>query len=262
MNLSSQRRLGLVLGLVFGFGFSITANTINSFAMPNIPLAAPWPGAIWLTILSGVMFGVLGLIAAWTDESLLGILLSALVGTVVSSIWLLISDSSNRSGTAVVFLTLVFLPRVFFHLPFSWLMRWLVDKIQNRRYGSRSDIPVKRWTPVFVSFLVVVALGTTTRVSEAEEQSLRRMKQLIEENTTITTRAELPNSLQDIRGFVENAEGEYSFSLGANPDALPVQRPIAEYGEEEPFVIVRFENGFRFGCVFSPPYIVPACIDF
>jgi hypothetical protein len=261
MHLSSQRRLGLILGLVFGVGFSVTSNYINSLVMPDIPLEAPWPGTIWLTVLSVAMFGVLGLLAAWTEENLPGILLSALVGTLVSSIWILISDSSNRVGTMIVILFFVFLPRIFFHLPFSWLMRWLVDKIQYRAYG-RDVAPVKRLLPVFISFLVVVLLGATARVSEEEHTSLTRMKDLIEEGMSVSTRAELPNALQDIHGFVENAEGEYSFSLGANPDALPVQRPFVDYGEEEPFVIVNFKNGFRFGCVFTPPYVVPACIDF
>lgn len=261
MTLASQRRLGLFLGLMLGFGFSVTSNLINTLAMPDIPLAAPWPGTFWLTVLSITLFGILGLLAAWTEENLPGIFLSAIVGTLVSSIWILISDSSNRIGTMIVILFFVFLPRVFFHLPFSWLVRWLVDKLQYRPYGN--DVaPVRRLVPVFISLLVVVLIGMTARVSEQEQKSLTRMKELIEEGMLVSSRDELPNSLQDVNGFVENAEGEYTFSLGANPDALPVQRPFVDYGEEEPFVIVRFENGFRFGCVFTPPYVVPACIDF
>lgn len=261
MHLTSQRRLGLILGLMFGAGFSITSNYVNALVMPDIPLEAPWPGTFWLTVLSVLMFGLLGLLAAWTDENVPSILLSAFVGTVITSIWLLISDSTNRVGTVIFILFLVFLPRIFFHIPFSWLMRWLVDKLQRHEYG-REIAPVKRVIPVILSFIVVVLLGATARLSAPEQQSLTRMKALIEEGMPIATRDELPNALQDINGFVANAEGEFAFSLGANPDALPVQRPFVNYGEEEPFVIVRFENGFRFGCIFTPPYVTPACIDY
>jgi hypothetical protein len=262
MVLSSQRRLGLVLGLILGLGFSATSNLINSWVMPQIPLATPWPGTFWLTALSIAMFGLLGLLAAWTEENLPGIFFSALVGTLISTVWSLVSDSSNRVGTFVI-LTLIFLPRIFFYLPFGWLVRWLVDKLRHP-YPSRGGevAPVRRLIPVFASFLVVVLIGMTARVSAAEQKSLTRMKELIEEGRLVSTRAELPSALRNVNGFVENANGAYAFSLGANPDALPVQRPLVKYGEEEPFVIVRFENGFRFGCVFSPPYVVPVCIDF
>lgn len=260
MVLSSQRRLGLVLGLFLGLGFSATSNLINRWVMPNIPLAAPWPGTFWLTALSIAMFGALGLLAAWTEENLPGIFFSALVGTLISTVWSLVSDSSNRVGTFVI-LALIFLPRIFFYLPFGWLVRWLVDQLQYPPRG-KEEAPVRRLMPAFASFLVVVLIGMTARVSAAEQKSLTRMQDLMKEGMLVTARDELPNALQDVNGFVENAKGAYTFSLGANPDVLPVQRPFMEYGEEEPFVIVRFENGFRFGCVFSPPYVVPACVDY
>lgn len=261
MALNSQRRLGLMLGLLLGVGFSVTSNFINRLVMPGIPLGSPWPGTFWLTVISIAMFGMLGLLAAWTEDSLPGIFLSAIFGTLVSSIWILISDSSNRIGTLIVILFFVFLPRMFFYLPFSWLIRWLVDKLQ---YPSRGKevAPARRLLPVVLSLLVVVFIGTLSRVSNEEQKSLTHMKELIEEGQLASSRDQLPNSLQNINGFVENAEGEYTFSLGANPDVLPVQRPFVNYGEEEPFVIVRFQNGFRFGCVFPPPYVIPVCVDF
>jgi len=260
MALTSQRRLGLILGLMIGFGFSVSSSLINSFILPEIPFSAPWPGTFWLIVLSIAMFGVLGLLAAWTEDSLPGVFMSALIGTLISSIWILVTESSNRTGVFVI-LFFIFIPRVFFYLPFSVLVRWLISKIQYRPYG-KDVAPARRLLPVLISFVVVVFIGTLNRVTEEEQKSLLKMQEIIRVGQAVTSRDELPIALQDVNGFIENGKGKYTFSLGSNPDVLPVQRPFVGYGEPEPFVIIRYENGFRFGCVFSPPYVVPACIDF
>jgi hypothetical protein len=85
---------------------------------------------------------------------------------------------------------------------------------------------------------------------------------LLQQGMQASSFDELPDPLKKVQGFTTGAKGEYTYVIGRDPDVLPVQRPIVEYGELEPFIIIQFENGFRFGCVFSPPYIVPACIDF
>lgn len=261
MQINAQRRIGLMIGLILGIGYSVTSNFINLWVMPGIPLQEPQPSRFWLVIVSATFFGLLGLLAAWTDENIPSIILSAMVGTLASTIWTLVFDSGSRVGASILILFFIFLPRVFFYLPFSWLVRWLTDKFKHHAYGARVPL-IKKVMPVIIFFLAIVFIGSTARVSEAEQKSLTRMKELIETGMLASSRIELPDALQDVSGFVQRAEGEYSFSLGADPDVLPVQRPFVEYGEEEPFIIVHFKNGFRFGCVFSPPYIMPACIDY
>ncbi len=259
MELIAQRRMGLILGLALGLGYSLSSNLINKINLPNIPLTVPWPGTVGLIIIGILMFGALGLIAAWTEESLPGVLASALVGSVLSAIWILLNETSNRSGAFIV-LFLVFLPRIFFYLPFSGLVRWLISNFEVSAY--RNVPPARRWLPVLISFLLAVVAGMFSLYPEEVRQSLIKMDELIQLGMQASTRNELPKSLRSVEGFVSNANGEYTFAIGSNPDLLPVQRPIVEYGESEPFIIINFENGFRFGCVFSPPYVVPACIDF
>ncbi|MCI0553043.1 MAG: hypothetical protein L0287_19015 [Anaerolineae bacterium] len=259
MQLTAQRRLGLILGLALGLGYSLSSNLINNFFLPNIPLFVPWPGTAGLIILTTLMFGVLGLIAAWTEESLPGIIASALVGSIISSIWIILNETSNRTS-AFIALFLVFLPRVFFYLPFSWLIRWLVSKLEVSAYQSIP--PARRLLYVLITFLLAVFAGTFSLYPEEARQSLVKMDELIQLGMQASTRDQLPKSLQSVEGFVSNANGKYNFTLGSDPDALPVQRPVVEFGAIESFIIIRFENGFRFGCVFSPPYVLPACIDF
>jgi len=259
MELSAQRRLGLILGLILGLGYSLSSNLINKFFLPGIPLFAPWPGTFGLIILTTLMFGVMGLIAAWTEESLPGIIASAAVGSVFSSIWVIVNEPSNRTG-AFIALFVVFLPRVFFYLPFSWLIRWLVSRLEASPYRNIS--PARKLSSVFISFLLAVIAGTFSLYPKEVRQSLVKIDELVQLGMQATTRDALPNSLQPVEGFVSSANGNYNFTIGSDPDDLPVQRPIVEFGTIEPFIITRFENGFRFGCVFSPPYIVPACIDY
>ena len=259
MQLNSQRRLGLILGLVLGLGFSLSSNLINQLFLPDLPLFVPWPGTVGLIILNTLMLGILGLLAAWPEESLPGIIASALVGSLISSIWIIINESGDRASVLIA-LFLVFLPRVFFYLPFSWLIRWLISRLEDSSH--RKVAPSRRLFMIVIAFGAAVFVGTLSRFPQEVRQSLVRMDDLLQEGMQASSRDELPRPLQSVEGFVANARGPYTYTIGSDPDVLPVQRPVVDYGELEPFIIVRFDNGFRFGCVFSPPYVVPACIDY
>ncbi len=257
---SHRRRTGLIIGLALGIGYSLTANLINRLALPDIPLYTPPPGAIGLIVITALMFGLLGLIAAWPDESLPGVLLSGLIGSIISSVWILINESNKFA--ALTLLVVIFLPRMFFYLPFGGLVRWLIHKIDQPT--SRPVAPVRKLIPVFLAFVFMIGAGSFAALPKETRTALVKMDVLLKTGmeSQAASRADLPKPLQPIAGFIQNAKGEYSYIIGSDPDALPVQRPMVEYGELEPFIIVKFENGFRFGCVFSPPYIQPACIDF
>jgi hypothetical protein len=69
----------------------------------------------------------------------------------------------------------------------------------------------------------------------------------------------LPEALKPVDGFLQGARGAYSLELSDNPDLLPVQRPISDYSVQEYAVFVRFENGYHFGCAFTPPLTSPFC---
>jgi hypothetical protein len=262
MDYSRHRRTaGLVLGIVLGFGYSLSANLVNRLVLPDIPLYVPPPGPIGLFFLTPLMLGLLGLIAAWGDEGLPSVLISGLAGSFLSSVWIMLFETADR-GSTFALLVLLFLPRMFFYLPFGGLIRWLIARID--RPSPTPVAPVRRLLPVVLSFVLMLFLGSFEMYPKETRASLVRMNELILTGmqAQATNRSELPKPLQPVNGFIQRANGNYRFTIGADPDVLPVQRPIVEYGKPEPLIIVRFENGFRFGCVFSPPYVNPACIDF
>jgi hypothetical protein len=256
-----RRYAGLVLGLVLGFGYSLSENLATSIILPDIPLYSPPPGAHGLFLFTGLMFGVLGLIAAWGEESLPNILAAGLMGSLISWIWFLVHGSSNILGILAILIVL-FPPFMFVYLPFGALVRWLIFKLDQPAPTPVS--PLRKLRPVFYSFVLLVLLGTFGILPKETRISLARMKDLLETGMQVesTSFRDLPKPLQTVEGFIPNAIGEYSFIVGSDPDVLPVQRPIVNYLELEPLIIIRFENGFRFGCVFSPPYVDPSCIDF
>jgi len=259
MTHASRRQIGLLLGLVLGAGFSVTSNLINKWTHPDIPMFVQWPGTFALIATSIVLFGLLGMTAAWPDESLPGVILTGLAGSLITSLWIAFTETANRTGTFIV-LFVVFLPRVFFYAPFGVLIRWLLGRLEYRPF--RQVAPARRLVPVIVSFVVFTLFGLTARYPEEVNLSLTRMEALLQEGMQASSIDELPKPLKTVTGFTSKAKGNYTYAIGRDPDVLPVQRPIVEYGELEPFIIIQFENGFRFGCVFSPPYVVPACIDF
>ena len=255
-----RRRTGLIIGLVLGIGYSLTANMINRLVLPGISLYTPPPSMAGLIVITTLMFGVLGLIATWTDEALPGVLLSGFIGSIVSSIWNLVTETDKFA--ALTLLLVIFMPRVFFYLPFGGTVRWLTHKLVQPT--PKSVAPMRKLIPTFITLVVMVIAGTFAILPKETRNALVRMDELLQTgiNSHATSRKDLPKSLQPVSGFIQNARGDYWYNIGSNPDVLPVQRPMSGYGVTEPFIIIRFENGFRFGCVFSPPYIDPACIDF
>ncbi len=90
-------------------------------------------------------------------------------------------------------------------------------------------------------------------------QALTQANELVQLGMLAPDSDSLPAALKHVDGFIQGAQGAYTLELSDNPDLLPVQRPIAPYGEQEFAVFVRFENGFRFGCAFTSTFPNPSC---
>ena len=261
MEYNRQRReLGLVLGLILGVGYSLPANLANSLILPDVPLYAA-SGVYGALLFNILMFGLLGLIATWGEEALPNIVASSLAGALISWIWYVLQGGFNIISLLALVIVMVG-PLMFVFLPFAALVRWYIDKI-DPPIATLGE-PVLKPGSAIAGFVLFFILGLSNIYPKETRISLLRMQAMLETNmqTQATSFRDLPSSLQPVEGFIQKARGDYSLMVGRNPDDLPVQRPIVKYGEPEPFIIVRFENGFRFGCVFSPPYNNPACIDF
>jgi hypothetical protein len=254
MNQKSRRILGTIIGLAMGFAYSLVAQNINSLSLRGIPLYEPQPGKINTILITVLIGGLMGLIAAWPEDALPGVLLSAVVGITASTllnIYLTEQGMLQIAGALIVhFMT--FLPRAVIFLPLAALIRWVIAEWSRELQDANFSIP-----RMALSLLLVVTLagatGALSLYSRQGRQVLAKTYTLIQQGKQASSSEELPPELKPVDGFLQNSSGAYSLRLSTDPDQLPITRPVVAYNETEYAVIVKYANGYRFGCVFTPP---------
>jgi hypothetical protein len=203
-------------------------------------------------VLTTLAAGGLGLMAAWPEDALPGVLASIILGTIGLSaltVWDVIQGSQNAFGSLVL-LVITFLPRTFMLLPFAVLVRWSLnlwsDELQNLNYSL-----AKLGLNLLLIVLLLGTLGSFSLYSSLGRTALTTTHRLVEQGMQAGRWDALPDELKLVEGFVQGARGAYTLELTDNPDDLPIQRAMTAYNEEVFGVFVRFENGYRFGCVYT-----------
>jgi len=246
------------MGLLYG----LVAQYINVLFLPDVPLLAPGSGRLGAALLTALGGGLLGLLAAWTEEAIPGIIISSLVGTLALS-WIIASETTpgtERAFGTIVLLFFTFLPRTFMLLPFVGLLRWVLsvweNELQNMNYSIR-----KLGLSLLLAVVMAAVAGIFVLHARAGREALTTTHDLVQRGMQAGSLDDLPEELQGVDDFLQGARGPYTLELGDNPDVLPIQRPIAGYSVQEYAVFVRFENGFRLGCAFTPPH-PPVCGEY
>jgi hypothetical protein len=239
--------------------YTLVAETINSVALPGIPLYHPPPGPL-LTILGGLVGGaVLGLIAAWPKEGLTGIFLGGGAGALGVSLAAAVPEVERLGLAAPAVVTFyTFLPRLFFYLPHTTTVRWALF-----RYREAGPPPPFIWSKHGVTTLFVLGLaglvGSCSLRSENAREALVAMNDLLQESAAAATIEQLPEPLQPIQGFLEGATGGYTLEWSDEVESFQGLRPIPLGEQRQSLVIVRYESGLTFTCVFTPPVFAPRC---
>lgn len=252
--------MGTIIGLATGLAYSLVAQNINGMSLPGIPLYEPPPGkamTIFITILIG---GLMGLVTAWPEDGLPGVLFGAVTGIAASSlynIYITEQGALEIAGALIVFF-MTFLPRAVLFLPLAALTRWVIGEWSRELQDMNFSV-----ARMALSLLLVVVLagaaGALSLYSRQGRQVLETTYTLIQIGKQASDKEGLPEELKPVDGFLQNAGGAYTLRLSDNPDQLPITRPVVDYNETEYAVIVRYANGFRFGCVFSPPRMEAIC---
>ncbi len=260
MNDNPRRIVGMVCGLLMGMAYGLVSIYINPLFLPGIPLAQPDIGRFASLIITVIISGLLGLLAAWPEDALPGILLSSLVGALVSTLFSLQGMPGGLEFYLGIFMlvTITFFPRAFIFLPLAALTRWVLNFWGNELQDL--SFSVRRLALSLLGLVLIAGLtGVLSLYSKDGRQVLQMTHEMIVNGMQAQDSASLPEALAPVDGFIQAARGPYTLRLSNNPDKLPIQRPMTAYFEEEYAVIVRFENGFRFGCAFTPPYHIPYC---
>lgn len=260
MNNQSRRILGALFGAGIGLVYGLVAQSVNLIALPRLSIYQPPPGRLTSIAMVLILGSVLGFIAAWPEDAIPGILYSSLAGITIVSIYGLIADGGGSEafigGLLVFFLT--FLPRAFLFLPLAILVRWILSIWQNELQTVEFSVR-KMALSLFLILLFAAGGGLLSLYPRQAREALRTMDDLIQVGMQSASEASLPDSLRPVDGFYSSARGSYVLEVSDDPDNFPIARLPTSYNEVVYAVLARFENGYRFACVFIPDVPRPAC---
>lgn len=259
MNDQTRRMYGFFLGIAFGLPYSLITQFINIWMLPGIPLFDLPIGRTASVILTTLAMGITALAVAWDEESFWGLMGSSLFLVFAGSLQAYINTGSSQAVPSFFLFLFTFLPRLIIYLPLAFAFRWMLGILEGNAAGSG----LMRFLKVTAVILTLAIVGGrfSMLVPEARE-SLQDMNALVAEGMSAAANKEdLPVPLIPVDGFPTYAKGAYTLEWSSDVDRLPVTRPVAGYGITESLIIVRFENDYQFGCVFTPPSPSPKCIN-
>jgi hypothetical protein len=259
----ARKNLGSFLGLVMALAYGLVALNINALIFSKIPLHVPFWGRLSMLItiaLCGVIFGRL---AAWSDNALMSTMVGAAVGALLSiliSFFMINLGARNQTGI-VRLIFLYFLPRGVILLAPAWLIRWVINVWKNE-LKTIDFSTIKMALPILPLAFVALMGGLFSIYPNDGQFAINKTFELVESGIKSDSYAQLPPVLLPVDGFLERSKGKYTLQLSDNPDALPIQLPLSSEGNQGYAVLVRFDNGFRFGCAFVESNPEPACGEY
>lgn len=261
MSDQKRRTYGLIIGLAFGVPYALISQFINVWALPGVPLYEMPIGRVALAVLISLFMGITGLIVAWDEESFWGLLGSGLLAVFASSVLAFINSGERQVVTSFFLSLFTFLPRLIFYLPLGLFFRWLLGFFDMT--GRVPSSGLLRLLKVTFSILIIASIGGMfSKMSSEALDSLKNMNEIVLEGVSAIANGEnVPEPLIPVDGFTTYATGDYTLQWSSDVDSLPVTRPMVSFGVTESLVIVRFENNYQFGCVFTPPSNIPKCIN-
>lgn len=263
MNRKARCILGAIFGILAGLAYGVVSLWINNIFLPGIPLYSPPPGRFATLILEMLAGGALGFLAAWPEEFLLGVLISSVTGTIVSSLISFLSAKGSLdsllSASAVLFFT--FLPRIFFFIPVVLIVRWVVSKWEQETLYNAYSLR-ERLRSVLFLVVISLAVGIFALYPGQERTSVKNLNEMILVGRQASSPANLPQPLQRVNGFLEHSAAPYSLQVLNDPEAIPVAQSASGYGQDQIAIEVLFSNGFRFGCIYTSASEQPNCVDY
>jgi hypothetical protein len=264
-----RRQFGLILGALTGFAAGLVLQGINPLLMPGVPLYQPPFGAVVNTLLCLITGALLGVITAWPDIGIKGILLGTLFGTLILVAITLITGPSNSeilSQKAVV-LVLILAPLMGLLAPVLILFRWIVSREEVTLLESKAGFQisnVRRWAVPALLVTITGLLGLFAIQPEMARAVLPQMHTLIQMGQQEQNAEALPEPLksEDVTHFLERGMGRYVLEWQKDDqNQYMVKRPLAPL-DQQSIVIAHYDNGYVLICRFPGKTGQPNCRDF
>jgi hypothetical protein len=259
MSDKQRRTFGFLVGVAFALPYLIISQFINVWALPGVPLFDFPVGRVESVILGTLVFGLMGMIIAWEEESLWGLILGSLFGVGISSVGAFLNSGSTDTLRSLIVFVFTFLPRLVLYLPLGLLFRWIINA--QEYVAARAQGWLRRGLIAWIVLFAAAVLGARYSLYSPEaRQALQDANALVQEGMQAESREDLPAALIPVDGFIQYAHGPYTLERSEDVDVLPVTRPRVSLDVIESLIIFRFENGYQFGCVYTPPSREPKCI--
>jgi hypothetical protein len=261
--MSDRRRriIGFLAGMAFGLPYLVVSQYVNVWMLRGVPLFDLPVGRVETVVLGTLAMGIFGLIVAWDEESLWGVLGGAFFGVAISSIQAYVNSGTEQAARSFVIFVFTFLPRVVLYVPVGMFIRWVLNQMEY--VLALAPGSVRRGVVVsVVSLSLAVGGGWLSLLSVEARQALKDANALVLEGmASIENGTGLPDALIPVDGFSTHMRDSYTLEWSSDVDSLPVTRPMVGFGVIESLIIVRFEGGYQFGCVYTPPGHNPKCIN-
>lgn len=255
--------LGIIFGMLLGLAYGVVSQWINSVFLPGIPLFVPPPGRFSTLLIDVFVGGALGFLVSWPEEFLIGVLISSVTGTLVSSLIALQTETGSLESIfgASLVLFITFLPRVFFFIPVVSLVRWVVNTWEEETLYATYSLR-RRFRSVLLLIVISLAVGLFSLYPSETRKSMKNLNELILAGRQASSLSSLPQPLQKVNGFLQYSNSPYTLKLASNPENIPIQRATTGFSQNETAIEVFFANGFHFACVYNPPNEHPNCVAY
>jgi hypothetical protein len=252
-----RRSMGAVLGAILGFSYSLVAQTINYFVVPDISLYSDG-NILFRIIFSTMAGGFLGFVVNAFSNGAVGVLVGSLVGMAAIIVGgLSRATSTSSEATALVAFTLLytFIPMTVLFMPLTALLRWATGYYSNEGVSTFSGI-FSRWRYLRVVLgLVTVAVlfGSFVMIPDEGRTMLKNMDNYIHQ-AQISGVEKVPTAFQSVAEVVKTASSKYTLEwtddLSKYPSSLGSEDAPAQVTSLYNLVIARFESGEKIICIF------------
>ena len=270
-----RRLFGISLGAGLGLAYGLVSQLINRVFLWGIPLHQPPFGPLGNILLCLGVGALLGLVTAWPANLYLGILAGCATGALLIVLSVMIAGIGLSLLAAQATLMLfIFLPvAALIALPIG-LHRWAVEKqLESRpdRLIPGQEIKPVAWRalPSLLLLLLVVIAGVLSLYPKRGRIAVARMEAIVQAGLAAADQAALPVEFEGekvqvlkVDGYPERAKGRYSLDYeGSELGRFGIPHPLGSELSQSA-VIARFDNGWRFVCLFITATADARCAPF
>jgi len=244
--------------------FGIVSQAVNPLLLPGIDLYLPPFGPAGNILLAVAVGACIGLLCAWMEPSVPGVLSAAAIGAILMLVAAFFTGSTPLMELPVSTIGFIFLfvPFTGMLIPLLWLVRSTINKLTDSRL-EKMNLAARWWLPLAV-VAAAGAIGWSLVYTIPARTVLIHNQQMLQHGLTASSMAMMPAPLlgPEMEDFASHASQKYTLAWdNKRINAYAIPRTAApEYLMS--VVIARFDNGWNVVCLYPTAESQPRCRSF